>query len=71
MMGRRSDQGSLFYQFRLDERVPKGHMVHLGTSRTSFRSRISAHGGQSIVCAMASLIEPSAGKTNDSPGARR
>jgi transposase len=27
MMGRRSDQGSLFYQFRLDERVPKGHLL--------------------------------------------
>jgi hypothetical protein len=27
MMGRRSDQGSLFYQFRLDERVPEGHLL--------------------------------------------
>jgi transposase len=27
MMDRRSDQGSLFYQFRLDERVPKGHLL--------------------------------------------
>jgi transposase len=27
MMGRRGEQGSLFYQFRLDERVPKDHML--------------------------------------------
>jgi hypothetical protein len=25
MMGRRDEQASLFYQFRLDERVPKDH----------------------------------------------
>ena len=27
MMGRRSEQWSLFYQFRLDERVPKDHLL--------------------------------------------
>jgi transposase len=27
MMGRRGDQASLFYQFRLDERVPKDHLL--------------------------------------------
>jgi transposase len=27
MMGRRGEQGSLFYQFRLDERVPKDHLL--------------------------------------------
>lgn len=27
MMGRRGEQWSLFYQFRLDERVPKGHLL--------------------------------------------
>jgi transposase len=27
MMGRRDEQWSLFYQFRLDERVPKGHLL--------------------------------------------
>ena len=27
MMGRRSEQSSLFYQFRLDERVPKDHLL--------------------------------------------
>ena len=27
MMGRRGGQPSLFYQFRLDERVPKGHLL--------------------------------------------
>ena len=27
MMGRRGEQWSLFYQFRLDERVPKDHLL--------------------------------------------
>jgi hypothetical protein len=27
MIGRREDQWSLFYQFRLDERVPKDHLI--------------------------------------------
>jgi hypothetical protein len=27
MMGRRDEQWSLFYQFRLDERVPKDHLL--------------------------------------------
>jgi hypothetical protein len=27
MMGRPSGQGNLFYQFRLDERVPKDHLL--------------------------------------------
>ena len=27
MMGRRDEQGSLFYQFRPDERVPKDHLL--------------------------------------------
>jgi len=27
MMGRRNEQWSLFYQFRLDERVPKDHLL--------------------------------------------
>jgi hypothetical protein len=27
MMGRRSEQWSLFYQFRLDERIPKDHLL--------------------------------------------
>jgi transposase len=27
MMGRRGEQGSLFYQFRLDERIPKDHLL--------------------------------------------
>ena len=27
MMGRRSGQSSLFYQFKLDERVPKDHLL--------------------------------------------
>jgi transposase len=31
MMGRRSEQWSLFYQFRLDERVPKDHLLNAST----------------------------------------
>ena len=27
MMGRRSEQARLFYQFRLDDRVPKDHLL--------------------------------------------
>ena len=27
MMGRRGDHASFFYQFRLDERVPKDHLL--------------------------------------------
>ena len=26
MMGRRRDQGKLFYEFRLDDRIPKTHL---------------------------------------------
>jgi hypothetical protein len=42
MMGRRSgDQASLFYEFRLDDRVPKSHLLRrMPNLRPSVRSGI-------------------------------
>ena len=59
MMGKRGEQWSLFYQFRLDERVPKDRLPsRMDGFETMARSRISTSSRDTIVLFAKPSVRP-------------